>query len=155
MLLASIFKSAAGPVRTASASASETNSKGKTYSGRGGYTGKPGIISDIQMGIGMVPKDQYYYSRTAATKARAAPVSRTEYGYKDKYGNITNPALSPEAIAARQQARRAPTAAELRAQRKAAELAERKRLGQIARKKFEKEGGEKTAKKKALLLNIT
>lgn len=154
-ILFSALKKAAGPVRTASASASETNSKGKTYSGRGGYTGKPGFISDIQMGIGMVPKDQYYYSRTAATKASAPSIGKTEYGYKDKYGNITNPALSPEAIAARQQARRAPTAAELRAQRKAAELAERKRLGQIARKKFEKEKGERVSKKRATLLNIT
>ena len=139
MLLGSIFKKAAGPVRTASASASETNSKGKTYSGRGGYTGKPGFISDIQMGIGMVPKDQYYYSRTAATKARGLPSTRTEYG------NVPAPREAP----------RPPTAAELRAQRKAAELAERKRLGQIARKKFEKEGGERTAKKRATLLNIT
>lgn len=154
ILLNSILK-AAGPVLSPSASASETNSKGKTYSGRGGYTGKSGFIGDIQMGLGMVPKDQYYYAKTAKTKASAPSIGKTEYGYKDKYGNITNPALSPEAIAARQQARRQPTAAELRAQRKAAELAERKRLGQIARKKFEKEGGEKTAKKKALLLNIT
>ena len=107
------------------------------------------------MGLGYKTKDASYYARTEKTKASAAPMGKTEYGYKDKYGNITNPALSPEAIAARQQARRQPTAAELRAQRKAAELAERKRLGQIARKKFEKEGGEKTAKKKALLLNIT
>lgn len=144
MLLASIFKSAAGPVRTASASASETNSKGKTYSGRGGYTGKPGFISDIQMGIGMVPKDQYYYSRTAATKAKGPPKIQTEYGMKSR-GSASAPSQAP----------RPPTAAELRAQRKAAELAERKRLGQIARKKFEKEGGERTAKKRATLLNIT
>jgi hypothetical protein len=141
-ILFSALKKAAGPVRTASASASETNSKGKTYSGRGGYTGKPGFISDIQMGIGMVPKDQYYYSRTAATKARSAPISRTEYGNDGR-----RPAPTP--------APRQPTAAELRAQRKAAELAERKRLGQIARKKFEKEKGERVAKKRATLLNIT
>jgi hypothetical protein len=141
-ILFSALKKAAGPVRTASASASETNSKGKTYSGRGGYTGKPGFISDIQMGIGMVPKDQYYYSRTAATKARSAQISRTEYGNDDG-----RPAPTP--------APRQPTAAELRAQRKAAELAERKRLGQIARKKFEKEKGERVAKKRATLLKIT
>lgn len=141
-ILFSALKKAAGPVRTASASASETNSKGKTYSGRGGYTGKPGFISDIQMGLGMVPKDQYYYARTAATKTRSASISRTEYGNDDR-----RPAPTP--------APRRPTAAELRAQRKAAELAERKRLGQIARKKFEKEGGERTAKKRATLLNIT
>jgi len=113
------------------------------------------FTDDIQMGLGYKPKDPDYYARTAVTKATALSIGKSEYGYKDKYGNITNPALSPEAIAARQRARRGPTAAELKAQRKAAELAERKRLGQIARKKFEKEGGEKTAKKKALLLNIT
>lgn len=143
MLFGSIFKKAAGPVRTASASASETNSKGKTYSGRGGYTGKPGFISDIQMGIGMVPKDQSYYSRTAATKARRAASNRTDYGNDDSPSRAT-PRPAP----------RPPTAAELKAQRKAAELAERKRLGQIARKKFEKEGGKRAAKKRALLLNI-
>jgi len=151
MLLTGLFKKAAGPVLSPSASASETNSKGKTYSGRGGYTGKSGFIGDIQMGLGMVPKDQYYYAKTAATKAKPPSIGKTEYGYKDKYGNITNPALSPEALAARRQ----PTAAERRAQRKAAELKERKRLGQIARKKFEKEKGERVAKKRALLLKIT
>lgn len=116
---------------------------------------RPNIITDLRMGLGLTPEDSSYRSRTQRTRARQLPSSRTEYGYKDKYGNITNPALSPEAIAARQQARRAPTAAELRAQRKAEELAERKRLGQIARKKFEKEKGERVAKKRATLLNIT
>lgn len=140
-ILFSALKKAAGPVRTVSASASETNSKGKTYSGRGGYTGKPGFISDIQMGLGMVPKDQYYYARTAATKARRAVSNRTEYGNDD---SASRAAPRP----------RQPTAAELKAQRKAAELAERKRLGQIARKKFEKEKGERVAKKRATLLNI-
>ena len=90
----------------------------------------------------MVPKDQYYYARTAATKARRAVSNRTEYGNDDSPVRAT-----PKP--------RQPTAAELKAQRKAAELAERKRLGQIARKKFEKEGGERTAKRRALLLNIT
>jgi len=107
------------------------------------------FTDDVSMGLGYKTKDPDYYATTATAKAPS--ISKTEYGYKDKDGNITNPALSPEALAARRQ----PTAAERRAQRKAAELAERKRLGQIARKKFEKEGGEKTAKKKALLLKIT
>lgn len=115
----------------------------------------PSIMTDLRMGLGLTPEDSSYRSRMERTRTRAAPVGRTEYGYKDKYGNITNPALSPEAIAARQRARRGPTAAERRAQRKAAELAERKRLGQIARKKFEKEKGERVAKKRATLLNIT
>lgn len=137
-----LFAKAAGPIRSTSASASETNSKGKTYSGRGGYTGKPGFISDIQMGLGMVPKDQYYYARTAATKARRAASNRPDYGDDD------NSTPAP----------RKPTEAELRAQRKAAALAERRRLGQIARKKFEKEKGERVAalrKKIATLLNVS
>jgi hypothetical protein len=46
-----------------------------------------------------------YQARTAASAARAAQQStRTEYGYKDRDGNITNPALSPQALAAQQQA---------------------------------------------------
>ena len=148
-----------GKKRGGSPKVSATLSK-QRFKNTGGLLGavfraRSGIINDVMMGVGLKEKDYKYEARTARTARTATPVGRTEYGYKDKYGNITNPALSPEAIAARQQARRAPTAAELRAQRKAEELAERKRLGQAARKKFEKEGGEKTAKKKALLLNIT
>ena len=144
-----------GKKRGGSPKVSATLSK-QRFKNTGGLLGsvfraRSGIINDVMMGVGLKEKDYKYEARTARTRRTATPVSRTEYGYKDKYGNITNPALSPEALAARRQ----PTAAERRAQRKAAELAERKRLGQIARKKFEKEGGEKTAKKKALLLKIT
>ena len=100
---------------------------------------RPNIVTDVKMGLGLIPEDSSYRARTERTKARGLPSARTEYG------NVPAPRQAP----------RPPTAAELRAQRKAAELAERKRLGQIARKKFEKEGGERTAKKRALLLNIT
>lgn len=153
MLLSAIFK----PKQTQKQKTQEAYAQyaGTKMAAAGNYPNNKGpvgtLISDVSMGLGYKTKDASYYARTEKTKASAAPMGKTEYGYKDKYGNITNPALSPEALAARRQ----PTAAELRAQRKAAELAERKRLGQIARKKFEKEGGEKTAKKKALLLNIT
>ena len=153
MLLASIFK----PKKTQAQKTQEAYAQyaGTQMAAAGNYPNNKGpigtAVSDIAMGLGYKTKDASYYARTERTKATAAPMGKTEYGYKDKYGNITNPALSPEALAAR----RGPTAAELKARRKAAELKERKRLGQIARKKFEKEKGERVAKKRALLLNIT
>jgi hypothetical protein len=104
---------------------------------------RSGIINDVMMGVGLKEKDYKYEARTAATKARRAASNRTDYGNDDSPSRAT-PRPAP----------RPPTAAELKAQRKAAELAERKRLGQIARKKFEKEGGKRAAKKRALLLNI-
>lgn len=52
------------------------------------------------------PKAGQTKSQADFQKEQMAKITsmQTEYGYKDKYGNITNPALSPEAIAARQQA---------------------------------------------------
>jgi hypothetical protein len=104
---------------------------------------KPNIITDVKMGLGLIPEDSSYRARTERTKLRnKMSANKTDYG---NYDSPVRAAPKP----------RQPTAAELKAQRKAAKLAERKRLGQIARKKFEKEGGERTAKKRALLLNIT
>lgn len=142
MLLSAIFK----PKQTQKQKTQEAYAQyaGTRMAAAGNYPNNRGpigtAVSDVAMGLGYKTKDASYYARTERTKATAAPISRTEYG-----NDNGRPAPAP----------RPPTAAELRAQRKAAELAERKRLGQIARKKFEKEGGEKTAKKKALLLNIT
>ena len=101
---------------------------------------------DILMDLGQKPKDPDYYARLPERKKR----SRSGHQKLD-YGNDD----SPSRAAPRP---RQPTAAELKAQRKAAELAERKRLGQVARKKFEKEKGERVAalrKKIATLLNLS
>lgn len=102
---------------------------------------RPNIVTDIKMGLGFIPEDSSYRARTERTKLRNKMAS----GGND-YGNDDGPSYS---------APRPETAAERRAREKAEKLAERKRLGQIARKKFEKEGGERTAKRRALLLNIT
>lgn len=102
---------------------------------------RPNIVTDVKMGLGLIPEDSSYRARTERTKLRNKMASnRTEYGND---GGSPAPAPRPE------------TAAERRAREKAEKLAERKRLGQIARKKFEKEGGERTAKRRALLLKIT
>lgn len=122
-----------GSVSSSKSSSGSTASKPKRSAGRGSGANKTttqfvkGAIAqrstDLKMGLstlfmnkgdqaaklsemGYSPKAiDSYQARTAASAARAAQQStRTEYGYKDKYGNITNPALSPEAIAARQQA---------------------------------------------------
>lgn len=104
---------------------------------------KPNIITDVKMGLGLIPEDSSYRARTERTKLRNKMASN-----KPDYGNDDSSPPRP----------RQPTEAELRAQRKAAALAERKRLGQIARKKFEKEKGERVAalkKKIATLLNVS
>lgn len=133
-----------GKKRGGSPKVSATLSK-QRFKNTGGLLGavsraRSGIINDVMMGFGLKEKDYKYEARTARTRRTATPISRTEYG-----NDNGRPAPAP----------RPPTAAELRAQRKAAELAERKRLGQIARKKFEKKKGERVAKKRALLLNVT
>lgn len=104
---------------------------------------KPNIITDVQMGLGLIPEDSSYRARTERTKLRNKMASN-----KPDYGNDDSSPPRP----------RQPTEAELRAQRKAAALAERRRLGQVARKKFEKEKGERVAalrKKIATLLNVS
>jgi len=98
---------------------------------------------DILMDLGQKPKDPDYYARLPERKKRSSSGHQ-----KLDYGNDDSSPPRP----------RQPTEAELRAQRKAAALAERKRLGQVARKKFEKEKGERVAalrKKIATLLNVS
>lgn len=129
-----------GKKRGGSAKVSKTLSK-QRFKNTGGLLGGVtragrGIASDVMMGVGLKEKDYKYEARTA----RNIRLSKERGGSDNDSPSRATP--------------RPPTAAELRAQRKAAELAERKRLGQIARKKFEKEGGKRAAKKRALLLNI-
>ena len=147
MLLSAIFK----PKQTQKQKTQEAYAQyaGTRMASPGNYTSSRGpigtAVSDVAMGLGYQTKDASYYARTERTKARRAVSNRTEYGNDD----------SPARAAPKP---RQPTAAELKAQRKAAELAERKRLGQIARKKFEKEKGERVAalrKKIATLLNVS
>ena len=146
MLLSAIFK----PKQTQKQKTQEAYAQyaGTRMAAAGNYPNNRGpigtAVSDVAMGLGYKTKDASYYARTERTKARGLPSSRTEYGMKNR-GSAPPPTSAP----------RPPTAAELKAQRKAAELKERKRLGQIARKKFEKEKGERVAKKRATLLNIT
>lgn len=136
MLLSSIFKKATqDPVTYRRVDTS--SAAGVAEASR-----KPNIITDVKMGLGLIPEDSSYRARTERTKLRNKMASS-----KSDYGNDD----SPSRAASRP---RQPTAAELRAQRESEKLAERKRLGQIARKKFEKEGGKRAAKKRALLLNI-
>lgn len=145
MLLSSVFK----PKQTQKQKTQEAYAQyaGTRMASQGNYASSRGpigtAVSDVAMGLGYQTKDASYFARTERTKARRAASNRTDYGNDDSPSRAT-PRPAP----------RPPTAAELKAQRKAAELAERKRLGQIARKKFEKEGGKRAAKKRALLLNI-
>lgn len=135
-----------GKKRGGSPKVSATLSK-QRFKNTGGLLGavsrvRSGIISDVMMGTGLKEKDYKYEARTARTKRLRQSAGRTDYGNDD------NSTPTP----------RQPTEAELRAQRKAAALAERKRLGQVARKKFEKEKGERVTalrKKVATLLNVS
>lgn len=85
---------------------------------------------DIQMDLGLKPKDADYYARLAERSKKSQDAMEKMMASND------NDDSSPSKP-------RGPTAAELEAQRKAAALAKRKAEGQKVRKKFEKEKGER------------
>ena len=107
------------------------------------------IGTTISMDLGLQPKNQAYYGAMPGRRAMAAKHAAA-MGPSNKSDD--GPGLSSAASRARKL-----TAAELRAQRKAAELAKRRTEGQAARKEFEKKKGERTLalrKRYMMLLNV-
>jgi hypothetical protein len=145
MLLGAIFKSITTPKPKPTSTAKFSSTKSAV--GPSGYVSldaiasapKNSMMDDIKMDLGIKPKNAAYYRDLPKRRKRSQEAAKISSG-----GGSSTP--------------KGPTAAELRAQRKAAALAERKRLGQVARKKFEKEKGERVAalrKKIATLLNVS
>jgi len=94
---------------------------------------KPNIITDVKMGLGLIPEDSSYRSRTERNKLN----QRMGSGQHQKldYGN--DDAQPPSSTTG-------PASAELlRRIRAAKALEKRKAEGQKVRKKFEKEKGER------------
>ena len=81
----------------------------------------PNIFTDLQMGLGLIPEDSSYRSRTERNILRQRMAARSRNDNDD-----SPPPSKPKG----------PSAAEIA-------LAKRKAEGQAARKKFEKEKGEK------------
>lgn len=91
---------------------------------------KNSMMDDIKMDLGIKPKNAAYY-RDLEKRSK-----KSQDAVKKMMASNNNDDSSPSRP-------RGPTAAELEAQRKAAALAKRKAEGQKARKKFEKEKGER------------
>lgn len=81
---------------------------------------EPNILTDIQMGLGMIPEDSSYRARTERTKLRM----KMQQGQSRDRDRPSKP--------------KGPTKKEL-------ELQKRREEGQVSRKKFEKEKGERVA----------
>lgn len=115
--------------KKATPSPSAKSKSGKVYSGRGGVSGKPNIVSDLQMGLGFLPKDESYIARTKATQERMRKET-LEQAQRNKDDRPKKPAAPQK------------TQAEIK---KETEIAE----GQARRKKFEQEAAERRRKFKA------
>lgn len=110
MLLGNVFKDPAANRRVDTSSLAGVTEASRT----------PNIMTDIQMGLGMIPEDSSYRARTERTKLRMKMEGQKKTG-KD-----------------RQSKPKGPSKAEL-------EMQKRRSEGQAARKKFEKEKGERVA----------
>lgn len=137
MLLGGIFSSITKPKPkpTSTANFSSTSSA----IGSSGYVSLDAIasaptnsvIDDVQMDLGLKPKNAAYYRDLEKRSDRSTAMVEQMMASND---NDSSPSTSKP---------KGPTAAELEAQRKAKALAKRKAEGQKARKKFEKEKGER------------
>ncbi len=92
---------------------------------------KPNIITDVKMGLGLIPEDSSYRARTERTKLRMRQQAQKRSKSDDGPRRSTTTS-------------RAPTKEELERARIRAE-------GQARRKKFEKEVGKRVAKRRRLL----
>lgn len=86
------------------------------------------IGQTIKMDLGLAPKNESYYAGLSGRQARSRAMAESSSSNKSDGGSGS---AAPKKL----------TAAELRAQKKAADLARRKTEGQAARKKFEEKKG--------------
>ncbi|MGB1426234.1 MAG: hypothetical protein ACPG6T_07080 [Paracoccaceae bacterium] len=94
---------------------------------------QPNILTDIQMGLGIIPEDSSYRARTERTKLRNKMMEQNQSRDRDRPSKPKGPS------------------------KKELELKKRREEGQAARKKFEKEKGERVSalrKRYMTLLNL-
>ena len=125
MLLGGLFKKATQP-KEANRRVDTSSLSGVMEASR-----KPNIITDIKMGFGLMPEDSSYRARTERTKLRMRQQAQKRSKSDDGPRRSTTTS-------------RAPTKEELERARIRAE-------GQARRKKFEKEVGQRVAKRRKLL----